>query len=109
MHDGIMELVTGLKGEFNTAAQYPYISCNTGKLSACAPKPGAVATGITGYVNVTSGDEAALATACASESVISVGIDASQMSFQFYESGIYDEPKCHNAMDKLDHGVAVVG
>lgn len=109
MHDGIMELVNGLKGQFNTAKQYPYVSGNTGKLSACTPKPNAVSTGITGYVNVTSGDEASLATACASQAVISVGIDASQLSFQFYDSGIYDEPKCHNSMDKLDHGVAVVG
>jgi len=109
MHDGIMELVNGLKGDFNTVDQYPYVSGSSGKLSKCAPKSEPVNTGITGYVNVTSGDETSLAAACVSQAVISVGIDASNMLFQFYSSGIYDDKKCHNTLDKLDHGVAVVG
>jgi len=38
-----------------------------------------------------------------------VGIDASQESFQYYESGVYSDPGFQNSMDALDHGVLVVG
>ena len=65
--------------------------------------------GITGYANVTHGDEKALKQAAYEQAIISIGIDASQNSFQFYSSGVYDEPACHNTIDQLDHGVAIVG
>jgi len=42
-------------------------------------------------------------------STVSVAIDASQESFQYYESGVYSDPGCQNSMDSLDHGVLVVG
>jgi len=37
---------------------------------------------------------------------VSVAIEADQQTFQFYKSGVYDDPACG---DTLDHGVAAVG
>ena len=65
--------------------------------------------GFVGVANVTSGDEDALASAVANFPIISVGIDASSDDFQMYGGGVYQDGSCHNHMDDLDHGVAVVG
>jgi len=62
---------------------------------------------VTGYTDVPSGDEDSLKEAVASVGPVSVAIDASHMSFQLYESGVYDEPSCSSS--ELDHGVLVVG
>ena len=45
-----------------------------------------------GYVDIKTGSEAALQSAVAEVGPISVIIDASHASFQFYSSGVYDEP-----------------
>ena len=85
MHDGIMEVVQQLGGELAVERAYPYVSGTTKKLTACKPptaKDDVVATGLAGYVNVSSGDEAALLAASAAHGIISVGIDASSFGFQ---------------------------
>ena len=52
------------------------------------------------------GDEKALAVAVA-EKPIAVGINASRVSFQTYQSGVYYDPLCSG--EKLDHAMLVVG
>lgn len=60
-----------------------------------------------GYVDIPSTDEEALKKAVATIGPVSVAIDASHESFQFYEKGVYYEPQCSS--EELDHGVLVVG
>jgi hypothetical protein len=52
-----------------------------------------------GPVYLPQGDEAALQNAVANIGPVSVAIDASQPSFEFYKGGIYDEPNCTQEAD----------
>lgn len=90
-------------GGIDTEAGYPY-PCHK---SCCYDKAYVGAT-CTGYVDVKTGSEAALQVAVAEVGPISVIIDASHESFQFYRSGVYNEPDC-NSSRLLDHAVLVVG
>jgi cathepsin L len=89
-------------GGLTTETNYPYTAmdgtCNT---TAAAQ----VASTITGYTDVTSGDQNSLINAVAIGPV-SVAIEADQACFQFYSSGILNDPSCGT---NLDHGVLAVG
>jgi C1A family cysteine protease len=61
-------------------------------------------TKITGYVDIKEGDEAGLLNAVAITPV-SVAIEADQVAFQFYKSGVFTAACGTN----LDHGVLAVG
>jgi len=60
---------------------------------------------ISGYTDVAQGDEGALENAVVIGPV-SVAIEADQACFQFYTSGVLDDPSCGT---QLDHGVLAVG
>jgi len=100
--DGAFQYVIKNQG-VDTESSYPYQE--EGPLS-CRFNPANIGAKITGYQDVARGDESALQTAAAQQPV-SVAIDASRPSFQFYKSGVYYEPQCSST--NLDHGVLVVG
>lgn len=87
----------------DTEESYPYEAVD----DACRFKPESVAAHVAKYTKVASGDEQALTSAIATQGPISVGIDASRMSFHFYFGGVYYEPECSTS--DLDHAVLAVG
>ncbi|XP_035467019.2 cathepsin L.1 [Scophthalmus maximus] len=90
-------------GGIDTEDSYPY-EAEDGK---CRYNPATVGAKCSGYVDIKQGDEDALQEAVASIGPVSVAIDAAHESFQFYESGVYNEPECSSS--ELDHGVLAVG
>jgi len=83
-------------------SNYPYTAqdgtCNSTAAAQVAAK-------ISGYSDVTSGSESALI-AAVNIGPVSVAIEADQACFQFYSSGILNDPSCGT---NLDHGVLAVG
>eukprot|EP00794_Sanderia_malayensis_P017638 gene17638-19393_t len=90
-------------GGIDTESSYSY----RGTDGTCSFKKANVGATDTGFVDIKSGDENALKAATAAIGPISVAIDASHFSFQFYHSGVYNSWLCSST--KLDHGVTVVG
>jgi len=98
------EYIINNKG-IDTEQSYPYTAEDG---TSCNYTTANIGATLVSYVNVTSGDEDDLL----SEAVngpVSVAIDASQDSFQFYSSGVYSDSGCGNTPSSLDHGVLVVG
>jgi len=104
MQDGFKWAISA--GGMETESDYPYEASSGNKCAFTKTKSAAT---FSGFQNVTSGDEKALLLAIAERPTISVAIDASQFSFQFYMGGVYDEPSCKTGVNDLDHGVLVVG
>lgn len=90
-------------GGVDTETAYPY----EGEDEPCRFKKQNVGATDKGFVDLPAGDEDALMKAAATIGPISVAIDASQQSFQFYSGGVYYEPECSS--QELDHGVLLVG
>jgi len=87
----------------DTEVSYPYEARN----DVCRFNPKNVGANDTGFMDIKSGSEADLQAAIATVGPISVAIDANHASFQFYHTGIYNEPQC--SPTQLDHGVLAVG
>jgi len=90
-------------GGIDTEDEYPY----TGQEGECKFKKSKLGVTDSGFVDVTRGCEKALKMAVATVGPISVAIDASHFSFQFFHEGVYDELSCSS--EELDHGVLLVG
>jgi len=89
-------------GGVDTESSYPY-TAQDGTCHYAASNRGST---LKSFVNVNQGDENDLQTKV-HMGPTSVAIDASQSSFQFYSSGVYNEPACSST--QLDHGVLAVG
>ena len=89
-------------GGIDSEIKYPYVPVD----NSCQFNKSEVVASFSSFVDV-SGGENGLKKAVANVGPISVAIDASNPSFQFYSGGVYYEPMCSQTM--LDHGVLVVG
>merc|ERR1711970_1060766 len=94
-----IKAVGGLEKESDYPYQAQTLQCRFNKNKAVVTDKG--------HVDVRSQSESALQQAVATIGPISVAIDASHMSFQSYNGGVYYEPAC--SPTRLDHGVLAVG
>lgn len=86
-------------GGIDTETAYPYEAID----DTCHFSKKSIGATDKGFVDIPSGDEEALMKAIATVGPVSVAIDASHESFQFYSEGVYVEPQCDS--QQLDHGV----
>jgi len=100
--DQAFQYIISNKG-IDTEKSYPY----TAQDGNCQFSPANVGATLSSYTDVASQSESALQSAVTSVGPVSVAIDASQSSFQFYSGGVYYEPACSST--QLDHGVLSVG
>jgi cathepsin L len=96
-----MDYIIANKG-VDTESSYPY----TAQDGTCTFSKSKVGATLKSYTNVKSGDEGDLEKKV-QMGPTSVAIDASHSSFQFYSSGVYNEPDCSTS--QLDHGVLSIG
>jgi len=89
-------------GGIDSEDKYPYKPID----NSCQFNKSEVVASFSSFVDVTGGENG-LKNALANVGPISVAIDASNPSFQFYSGGVYYEHMCSQTM--LDHGVTVVG
>jgi cathepsin L len=87
----------------DTLAAYPY----TGVNGTCAYSAAGSVTNDNGWWNIARNSELALQQAVALIGPVSVTVDASLPSFQFYKSGVYEPAGCTAA--GIDHAVLAVG
>nr|ABG73218.1 cathepsin L 2 precursor [Diaprepes abbreviatus] len=102
-HGGWMHWAFGYikeNGGIDTEQSYPY----TAKDGRCAYKPGNKAATVSQVIMVPRGENQ-LAAKVSSVGPISIAAEVSH-KFQFYHSGVYDEPQCGHS---LNHAMLAVG
>ncbi|KFH62689.1 hypothetical protein MVEG_12081 [Podila verticillata NRRL 6337] len=80
----------------DTLASYPYQE--TSLLNNCQYTTINKGATMSKFVNIRQGDEDALLQAVATVGPVSALIDGSQLSFQLYTGGVYDEPLCNSLL-----------
>ncbi|CAF0999009.1 unnamed protein product [Rotaria sordida] len=100
--DASFQYIKDNKG-IDTEASYPYEAVE----GTCRFKRANVGATDTGFTDLPEGNETTLQIALATVGPISVAVDASHSSFQFYSSGVYDEPDCSTT--NIDHSFILVG
>jgi len=93
-------------GGIDTEESYPYEAVQ-GECRYNPQPPAKSEATVVGFQDVPQGNEEALKEAIGLNGPVSVAIDASHFSFQFYKHGVYDEPAC--SPENLDHGVLATG
>jgi len=102
-----MNYVIANKG-IDTEDSYSYDDYYGGDQHDCQYDATDLGATISSLVDVEAGNETDLAVAT-SKGPVSIAIDASHSSFQFYAGGVYSESACKSDDKDLDHGVLVVG
>uniref|UniRef100_A0A3P8RRC4 Cathepsin K n=1 Tax=Amphiprion percula TaxID=161767 RepID=A0A3P8RRC4_AMPPE len=90
-------------GGIDSEESYPYV----GEDQPCRYNSTGMAAQCKGYQEIPQGDEHALAVALFKVGPVSVGIDATQSTFQFYQRGVYYDANCNK--DDINHAVLAVG
>lgn len=88
-----------------TDANYPYTSGTTLKAGSCKYSASQGTTSVTGYYNVPAKNVSAMKAALDKQPV-SVAVEASTGTFQYYTSGVITGTACGTS---LDHGILAVG
>lgn len=99
----ISYIVKAQNGKFNLQSEYPY----EGVIGNCRFDDLQKVGSVSGYVTVAEGDEDDLAGKVENNGPASVSVDASSVSFQLYDKGIYDERDCKPNM--MTHSIGCVG
>lgn len=90
-------------GGLDSEEAYPYV----GEDQQCRYNVSAMTAQCKGYKEIPEGNEHALAVALFKHGPVSVGIDATLGTFQFYMRGVYYDPNCNK--DDINHAVLAVG
>uniref|UniRef100_A0A8C6WF56 Cathepsin K n=1 Tax=Neogobius melanostomus TaxID=47308 RepID=A0A8C6WF56_9GOBI len=90
-------------GGIDSEEAYPYV----GEDQPCRYNSSGMAAQCKGFKEIPVGNEHALAVAVWKVGPVSVGIDATLSSFQFYQKGVFYDPSCNK--DDINHAVLAVG